>query len=657
MATFSVINTDDSGLGSLRQAIEDANATSGLDTIEFDEELSGQEITLISGELQITDDLTINGLGADSLTISGNNDSRVFLVDDSSDDSQIEVTIDNLTITDGSADFGAGIFNRENLTVTNSVLSDNSATADGSAIFNVNSGTVEVSNSTLRNNFAELRGGGVSNGSIDFDIDGGTVKINNSTINNNEADVGGGIFNQENGFLILTNSTISGNLGINGGAAIDNDGTVEISSSTIAQNISTDDVGGIDNVVAPLELENTIIAGNEGLFPDVSGIFISNGYNLIGNGIDSTGFNSPGDQVGTSNNPIEPLLSPLQDNGGSTFTHALLTDSPAIDGGNPDFEPPPEFDQRGEGFERILDGDADGIATVDIGAYELAGEPSVEIIGTEEDDLLTGSNGADQISGLGGNDILQGLAGNDQISGGSGNDLIAAGNGNDTVTGDGSSDDIVGGQGDDILDGNAGADRILGELGDDTINGGSGNDVLSGGEDNDLVIGAGGSDRLFGGSGNDDLIGRDGQDTLTGGLGNDSLNGGTNSDRLIGVNPLSAGVGEVDDLAGGGGTGRRRGRDTFVLGDEDRVYYDDGDSLTRGESDFALISDFDPSRDFIQLNGSPELYSLDFFTSESGTVDADLIYDPGVLARGEVIATLQDVSPDLTLSDSTFTFV
>ena len=102
---------------------------------------------------------------------------------------------------------------------------------------------------------------------------------------------------------------------------------------------------------------------------------------------------------------------------------------------------------------------------------------------------------------------------------------------------------------------------------------------------------------------------------------------------------------------------RSASSDTFVLGDETRVYYDDGDPLTAGESDFALIADFDPSQDFIQLNGTPDVYRLDFFTSELGTIDADLIFDPGVTARGEVIATLQDVSTDLSVTDPSFTFV
>ena len=235
--------------------------------------------------------------------------------------------------------------------------------------------------------------------------------------------------------------------------------------------------------------------------------------------------------------------------------------------------------------------------------------------------------------------------------------MITGGNGNDSVTGNRGRDDILGGEGNDLLDGGAGADRILGELGDDVIKGGNGKDTIDGGEGNDAISGGGGRDLLSGGTGDDNLDGGARRDTLTGGLGNDSLNGNAGNDKLVGVDLSSLnadsgfGAGEVDILTGAAGS------DTFVLGDENRVYYDDGDSLTRGDSDFALITDFDSSEDFIQLQGSADLYSLDFFTSGAGTIDADLIFDPGVTARGEVIATLQAVSSELALTDPAFTFI
>jgi hypothetical protein len=111
------------------------------------------------------------------------------------------------------------------------------------------------------------------------------------------------------------------------------------------------------------------------------------------------------------------------------------------------------------------------------------------------------------------------------------------------------------------------------------------------------------------------------------------------------------GVGEVDTLLGSSG------RDTFVLGDGDRVYYDDGDPLTKGEQDYALILDFNAREDVIQLQGSADLYRLDFFPSSLGAIDAVLSYDPDVTARAETIGLLSNVSEFLSLSDPAFTFV
>jgi subtilisin family serine protease len=304
-------------------------------------------------------------------------------------------------------------------------------------------------------------------------------------------------------------------------------------------------------------------------------------------------------------------------------------------------------------------------------ALSELGPPPPPIIGTEEDDVLTGTNRNDTIEGLGGNDLLQGLSGNDSLSGGSGDDLIAAGSGNDVAEGGDGSDFISGDDGDDTLSGNAGrddifggegndsisggtqSDRLLGEAGNDILLGEAGNDTLDGGDGNDSVSGGTNNDQLFGSSGNDSLFGEAGKDTLNGGLSNDLLEGGNGNDQLLGVNNNAANVGvsELDTLTGG------NGRDTFWLADANGVYYDDGDALTTGESDYALIKDFNQNQDFIQLQGTADLYSLDFFTSAEGSQNAALIYDPGTTARGETIGILENVTADLSVSDPAFTFV
>jgi Ca2+-binding RTX toxin-like protein len=284
--------------------------------------------------------------------------------------------------------------------------------------------------------------------------------------------------------------------------------------------------------------------------------------------------------------------------------------------------------------------------------FLLAIVPPVEVIGTEDSDVLSGTNGRDIISGLGGSDILQGIAGNDQIDGGSGDDLINGGEGNDTVEG-GTGDDLIFGEaGNDTLSGNEGQDDILGGEGNDQINGGADSDRLLGEAGDDTLTGEGGNDTLDGGIGNDTLDGGNENDRLFGGSGNDTLTGGDGEDRLIGVDSgVGFGAGEVDTFTGS------TGRDTFVLGDSTRAYYEDGNPLTTGEFDYALISDFNATEDVIQLRGSADVYLLDLFTTTTGTIEAALIYDPGVTARGEVVGILQNVSSDLSLSSGAFTFV
>ncbi len=109
------------------------------------------------------------------------------------------------------------------------------------------------------------------------------------------------------------------------------------------------------------------------LFTDVGG----GGDNFIDTILDDDPINiagGVGSLIGTSLSPIDPLLGPLADNGGPTETHALLLGSPAIDAGDPAFTPPPDFDQRGAPFERVVDGDNTGGATIDMGAFELAND-------------------------------------------------------------------------------------------------------------------------------------------------------------------------------------------------------------------------------------------------------------------------------------------
>jgi hypothetical protein len=336
-ATITVINTNDSGPGSLRQALVDANDG---DTINFDSSLKGQTITLTSGQLNVDKNVTISGPGAKHLAVDGNAQSRVFYVNPFK-----TVTIDGLTVENGYSDFGGGIHNDSSvLTVSNSTISGNSASSSGGGI--VNGGfrpTLTITNSTVSGNSASSSGGGIVNANTGGILNSATLTITNSTVSGNSASFGGGIYNSASDFqggstlLIVSNSTLSGN--------------------------SADSGGGIYNYYGGLYSSDSILnagASGENIY-NYYGPVTSLGYNLSSD--DGGGYlTGPGDQINT-----DPMLGPLEDNGGPTFTHALLPRSPAIDAGNPNFTPPPLYDQRGSGFDRVVNG------RIDIGSFEVQG--------------------------------------------------------------------------------------------------------------------------------------------------------------------------------------------------------------------------------------------------------------------------------------------
>src|SRR6266540_7276702 len=314
--TITVINTNDSGSDSLRQALSDAN---NGDTIDFDSSLEGQIITLTSGQLLVNRSVGISGLGADNLTVDGNANDHVFYINPNN-----TVTISGLTITNGVVvGDGAGIYNdRATLTVSNCTVSDNS----GSGIFNLNA-ELTVSNCTISGN----SGGGIFN--YGFSGSGtATLTITNSTVSGNSAGYGGGIRNRGQGddfsggsaTLTVTNSTLSGNSASQGGGIYN--------------------VGGFDGITTLTIGETILNAGalGENIYNEF-GTVSSLGYNLSSD--NGSGYlTGLGDQINT-----DPMLGALQDNGGPTFTHALLPGSPAIDTGDPNFTPPPFYDQRGPG--------------------------------------------------------------------------------------------------------------------------------------------------------------------------------------------------------------------------------------------------------------------------------------------------------------------
>ena len=195
--------------------------------------------------------------------------------------------------------------------------------------------------------------------------------LTNCTVSGNSSvSTGGGIDTGTAATLI--NCTVSGNFAARGGGI--HGETATLTNCTVAENFALADGGGLYSTGSGFSLKNTIVAlnltdfGGSGL--DISGAFTSQGHNLIGNSSGGTGFTNGvnGDIVGSAASPIDPKLGPFQNNGGKTKTYALLAGSLAIDKGDNSLLPP--IDQRGAGFARKKDGNGDGLAIVDIGAFE-----------------------------------------------------------------------------------------------------------------------------------------------------------------------------------------------------------------------------------------------------------------------------------------------
>lgn len=371
------------GLCSLRAAILEANALAGPDAIivpagTYALGIPGDlENGGLTGDLDITDSVTIRGDGSSSTILDGAGIDRVFDADPGG--LPITVEISRLTIQGGTQlrnepiggdvgggggilvrgggvrladvtlrdnqintliEAGGGVYNNGDLTLTRCVLTGNRAYYGG-GVFNLGgltlTGTAVVGNTAFG---AIGSGGGIFNSAV--------ATIANSTISGNTVSSGncGGIGNFN--LLGLANVTLAGNDAFRLGGALCNQGTMEIRNTILADNRAS---GAADNCRL------------------ISGTVESVGYNL--EDLDTCGLSGVGDQVNTN-----PVLGPLQDNGGSTLVRPLLAGSPAIDAGNPGgcvditaFPSNLATDQRG--VPRPLDGDRDLVVLCDIGAHEF----------------------------------------------------------------------------------------------------------------------------------------------------------------------------------------------------------------------------------------------------------------------------------------------
>jgi len=333
------------------------------------------------GDLDILDMLTIRGAGRDLTTIaSSNHVDRIFHIIDLG--SKV-VTIEGVTIRGGSSvDKGGGIYNfGSTLILRNVNITGNQANQWGGGVRNkidlergIGS-TLTIFDAIILANYSGGDGGGIDND--------GSLYIANSLISTNQAVVkGGGISNNSQlGYQVkITNTTITQNIGADGAGVSTAGEDVTFLNCTIYNNIGTSPSTAIVGVVVrqgdgnQVTFNNTIIAGHEAPRQNCAvqalAVVYSNGHNL--EDAATCGLNTDGVADDLVNTP--PGLDSFGAYGSDTQLYGLLPGSPAIDSGAD--EGCPSTDQRGVNFGRPADGNGDGSAVCDIGAFESAAVPA-----------------------------------------------------------------------------------------------------------------------------------------------------------------------------------------------------------------------------------------------------------------------------------------
>lgn len=342
LSTYTVTNLNDSGAGSLRDAVRQGNAHAGPDTIDFAGGLTGT-ITLTSGPLELTDttgQTSLVGPAANLLSVSGNNAGRVLQVD-----AGVSASVAGLTIQGGTAATatGGGILNNGTLAIDACEVRSNTAGGGGGVY---TAGALTVTASTFSDNAATSSTGG--GGAIE--VAGGTVTLLNSTFSRNTSSSGGGAI-QTTATLTINDCTIDGNTAQTGGGIAIKGGNTSAFNTIVAENATTsrfpsDVFGNFDAHLAsgaPHSAYNLIGTGGAGGLADgVNG-------NLVGRSSIGAG--------------------PFGPHGGPTDTMPLNPLSPALDAGSNALLPATvQTDQRG--YVRIINN------RLDIGAYEYEAAPA-----------------------------------------------------------------------------------------------------------------------------------------------------------------------------------------------------------------------------------------------------------------------------------------
>jgi hypothetical protein len=407
--TFTVTNLNDTGSGSLRQAILDANLNGNgntVDDIVFASGLTGTIHVQSTSNYGLYPEspMNIHGPGADKLTLDGGGDSYIlaFINTDYNADPGQPVIISGMTLTNGNADGDFGISSggaisapNADLTISNAVITGNRGLNAAGGIFSGDGPRVTVIDSTISGNTADP-GNNSYGGGIYAEND---ALIQGSTIVDNNARDGGGIYSTESSgnSLTIQRSTIARNHAVNddgGGVWFccgENGERLIVQSSTISGNSALTSGGGLNIYIGDPsylrpEIDNTIVSGNTcvpcNIHPGSDDLYTGEPANVTFSLIQNPG---PAGQItdtvpGSNIVGVDPQLGALASNGGPTQTMALAGSSPAVDKGS-------AFgfttDQRGVlrpiDFPSIPNSAAAGADGSDIGAFELQPNNAIKL--------------------------------------------------------------------------------------------------------------------------------------------------------------------------------------------------------------------------------------------------------------------------------------
>ncbi len=655
MSVITVTSIADNGTGSLRAAI--AQSQSG-DTIQFASNLANQTITLTSGEVDIPvgKNLIIDGAGASGLTISGNNTSRIFHLESTSVN-PTSLTLKNLTLANGYTDEFGGAIRTEHqgqLTVENSQFKNNVASLGGGAIFGAYQGTVTVSGSEFDSNTAtagnDERGGGAI-----ATWGGIRTTVTGSTFTNN-AGINGGAINNLAGELIIQGSSFINNSTT---AATVATGQANPSLRGYGGAVYSDRGSNINSPTGTISITDSVFDGNTGRGEGGAAYLYSGNQDSVvldsstfknnevlalpggnsGNGGAVVQMSNGANQGFTINNTSFANNTAANQGGGLWMMDAPTTITNSTFSGNK----ATATDYNGNGGAMALYGPTNIINTTIannwagwVGGGVAANDSPVTVQNTifANNTAANGNNnwGIQQQT----NRLLTDGGGNIQFppkSTNNSNDFNAT----DSITiADpklGSLQEINGQLVHPLLAGSAAINsgRTIAGLTTDALDSGRSDGMIDVGAvefggtvatqatysvGNDVGVTQAGNDSLLGGTSNDPQAGLEGNDSLTG------VNAATNAD-----------IGETDTLIGGAGA------DQFMVGNATTAFYNNDVISDPGQSDYAVVAEFNNLQDTIVPQGSASSYQL-------GAVGTDTALSP---TAGQTTNELSAVVPGVSV--------